>query len=60
MEPCVLEEIGVEESIGFPDVIERVRNKGMRVAIYPVSENDWLDMGQMSELEKMRERLEKM
>lgn len=60
VEPCVLEEIGFEEYIGFPDVIERVRNKGMKVAIYPVSENDWLDMGQMSELEKMRERLEKM
>ena len=52
--------IGFEESIGFPDVIERVRSKGMKVAIYPVSENDWLDMGQMTELEKMRERLEKM
>ena len=44
-------------AIGFPDVIEMERQKSKRVAVFPVSENDWMDMGQLSELEKMREKL---
>ena len=57
VEPEVINDIDFEEAIGFPDIIEREIAKGKKVAIYPVSENDWLDMGQMSELEKMRKRL---
>ena len=45
------------ENIGFPDVLERQRKKGRKVAVFPVSENDWMDMGQISELEKMRQKL---
>ena len=45
------------EAIGFPDIVERQRQKGRRVAVFPVPENDWMDMGQIEELEKMRERL---
>ena len=57
MEPEVIDEIGDNEKIGFPDVVERVRKKGKNVSIYPISEKDWLDMGQLEELEKMRKRL---
>lgn len=57
VEPEVLDDIEDGVSIDFPDIIDKERAKGKRVAIYPVSENDWLDMGQLSELEKMRERL---
>lgn len=57
VEPEVLEDIENEVPIGFPDIIERERKLGKKVAIYPVSENDWLDMGQLSELERMRIRL---
>lgn len=57
VEPEVLDDIKVGEEIGFPDIVERERNKGRKVAVYPVSENEWLDMGQMNELEKMRKRL---
>lgn len=57
VEPDVLDDIEDGISIGFPDIIDQERKKGKKVAIYPVSENDWLDMGQLSELEKMRERL---
>lgn len=57
VEPEVLEDIEDGVAIGFPDIIDRERDKGKKVAIYPVSENDWLDMGQLNELEKMRERL---
>lgn len=57
VEPEVLDDIEDGVAIGFPDIIENERKKGKKVAIYPVSENDWMDMGQISELEKMRERL---
>lgn len=53
VEPEVLEDIGEDEVIGFPDIIERQRRKGRRVSAYTVGEADWLDMGQLDELEKM-------
>lgn len=57
VEPEVLEDIGENEVIGFPDVIERQRQKGRRVSAYTVGEEDWLDMGQLDELKRMEERL---
>lgn len=57
VEPEVLEDMNDGEAIGFPDVIARQLHRGRPVAAYPVSENEWLDMGQLSELEKMRNRL---
>ena len=44
-------------AIGFPDIIELEKQKGRKVAAFPVSENDWMDMGHLSELEKMRTKL---
>ena len=57
VEPSVVESMVDGEAIGFPDVVERERQKGHKVAVYPVSENDWMDMGQIPELEKMRIKL---
>lgn len=57
VEPEVLDDMEYNVPIGFPDIIENERKKGKKVAIYPVSENEWLDMGQLSELEKMRIKL---
>lgn len=54
VEPEVIDDIKDDESIGFPDIIERERKKGKKVAVFPVSESDWMDMGQLPELEKMR------
>lgn len=57
VEPEVVEDMTVGEAIGFPDIVERQRQKGRKVAVFPVSENDWMDMGQVPELEKMRIKL---
>ena len=57
VEPEVLDDLVDGEVIGFPDIIERQKEKGRKVAVYPISENDWMDMGQLPELEKMRIRL---
>lgn len=52
VEPDVIEKIPTDTPIGFPDVIERYRAEGERVGIYPISENAWMDMGEMDLLEK--------
>ncbi len=57
VEPEVIDDIGDDEVIGFPDIVEREKQKGRKVAVFPVSENDWMDMGRLPELEKMRVKL---
>ncbi len=57
VEPEVIDDIEDGVSIGFPDIVEMERQKGKRVAVFPVSENDWMDMGQLPELEKMRVKM---
>lgn len=57
VEPEVLEDIPDNTVLGFPDIIEGQRQKGRKVAVYPVDEDAWMDMGQLSELERMRKRL---
>lgn len=57
VEPEVINFIEDDEAIGFPDIVTRVKESGKKVAVFPVSENDWMDMGQLSELEKMRIKL---
>ena len=57
VEPEVIDDIDDDAAIGFPDIVERERRKGKKVAAFPVSENDWMDMGQLPELENMRIKL---
>lgn len=57
VEPEVLDDIEDNVAIGFPDVVEKQRQKGRKVAVFPVSESEWMDMGQLNELEKMRKKL---
>jgi dTDP-glucose pyrophosphorylase len=57
LEPRFLELIPKDTFIHITDVIQTCINLGEKVGIYPISEHAWMDMGQMEELEKMRERL---
>lgn len=57
VEPEVIDDMEDGVAVGFPDVVEKERQKGKKVAVFPASENDWMDMGQLSELEKMRVKL---
>ena len=57
VEPEVLEDIPDNTPITFPDIILEQKKKGRVTAVYPVNESEWLDMGQIPELEKMCERL---
>jgi dTDP-glucose pyrophosphorylase len=49
-----LDFIRVNENIGFPSVIQRIQQAGKKIGIFPISEDKWFDMGQVEDLEKMR------
>ncbi len=60
LEPKIYEYIEENENIGMPDIINRMKNDGKRVGIYPISENAWLDMGQMDAMESMERRIKEL
>ena len=57
IEPEFLEYIPIDTFIHITDVIQMCIDKGLRVGVYTVSEENWMDMGQLDELKKMREKL---
>ena len=57
VEPEVLDYINDDEFIGFPDIINRLKDDGKKVGVYPINENAWMDMGELDELAKMERRL---
>lgn len=59
VEPRVIDELEENQAIGFPDIIEKYKAMGEKIGVFPISENSWLDMGQLDEMEKMRRRLER-
>jgi NDP-sugar pyrophosphorylase family protein len=58
VEPTIIEELEDNKSIGFPDIILKYKESGGKIGVYPISENSWLDMGQLDEMEEMKRRLE--
>lgn len=59
VEPKVIDELEENKEIGFPDIIEKYKQAGEKIGVYPISENSWHDMGQLDEMEKMRKSLER-
>ncbi len=57
LEPEFLERIPEGQEVPITDVFQSCINDGLRVGMYPVSEDSWLDMGQFDELKKMTERI---
>jgi len=57
IEPKFLERIPSDTFIHITDVIKKCIEGGDRVGVYPICESSWMDMGNMEELEKMKERL---
>lgn len=57
IEPEVIDDVPADTPVTLPEIIQMEMDKGRKVAVFPVGESEWLDMGQLSELEKMRERL---
>jgi dTDP-glucose pyrophosphorylase len=59
VEPKVIEELEYNKAVDFPDIIEKYKEAGDKIGVYPISENSWSDMGQLDEMEDMRRRLER-
>lgn len=57
IEPDFLCEIPENTFVHITDIIQSCIDKEMRVGIYPIEEDAWMDMGQLNELEKMRKRI---
>ena len=58
VEPEVVENLVYNEPRDFPTIIEQYIKEGKRVGVYPISEDAWLDMGQINELERMKKKLD--
>lgn len=58
LEPEVLNDIPDGEFYNLPDIVERYMNDKVKVGIYPISEQSWMDMGQLSEMKEMVDRIE--
>ena len=59
VESIVIDELEDNKAIGFPDIIEKYKLVGEKIGVYPISENAWMDMGQLDEMDEMIRRLEK-
>ena len=57
IEPEFLDVIPENTFIHITDVIQKCIDTGKQVGVYKISEDKWLDMGQMEEMEKMRQKL---
>ena len=57
IEPEFLDMIPDNTFIHITDVIQKCIDEGKDVGVYTISEEKWLDMGQMEEMEKMRKKL---
>lgn len=59
VEPQVIEDMKDNESISFPEIIQRYQRQGQKVGAYKINQNQWWDMGQLDEMEKMEHYLER-
>jgi dTDP-glucose pyrophosphorylase len=57
LEPKVLDDIPENAFFHITDLINEYISKGEKIGVYPVSESEWLDMGEFKEMENMLERL---
>ena len=52
VESKVIDTFIVKENIGFPDIIDRCKINGMKVGVYPIDEDSFVDMGEIDKLNK--------
>lgn len=58
IEPEFLGLIPENQFIHITDIIKLCIKKGERTGVYLIDENNWMDMGQIEELEKMKDKME--
>lgn len=60
LEKDVFKYIGDAEKADMPEIIEKMRQSGEKVGIYPIGENSWLDMGQFDTMDSMEIKIKGM
>lgn len=55
--PELLELIPEDTFYHMPQLAEEIMSRGMKVGIYPISEDAFLDMGELEEMRRMEEKL---
>lgn len=58
LEPGLLDLINEAEFMDLPNLITKAKEQGFQIGVFPVSENSWLDMGQIKEMENMIKKIE--
>jgi NDP-sugar pyrophosphorylase family protein len=58
LEPVILEYIPDNTFFHFTQLIEELKKKNIRIGVYPVYENSWIDVGQWEEYRKAIKYLE--
>ena len=56
--PEIIELIPEDSIFHMTDLIDKAKKLGYRIGIYPVSEDSFLDMGEMEEMKRMEEKSE--
>ncbi len=57
IEPEFFEVIPENTKIDITDLIDICMKKGLKVGTFIIDDEDWMDMGQLEELEKMKEKM---
>jgi dTDP-glucose pyrophosphorylase len=52
LEPSILQYLGEGEFCHMTELIERAKNAGERVGVYPIGEKGWIDVGEWPEYKK--------
>ena len=57
IEPELLSKIPEDTYIHITEIIEKCIRDKAKIGTYIIEDNDWMDMGQLDEMEKMKEKL---
>lgn len=57
VEPEFFSEIPEDTFVHMTDVVQRCIDEGKPVGVYPISESQWSDMGQLDEMKKMSSKM---
>ena len=59
LSPEILNLINENKFLHITNLIEKAKNKNMKVGVFPIEEDAWIDVGQWVEYKKVIERMEK-
>lgn len=57
IDPITIKEIPDNEMFHMTQLVEKVKDKGGRIGVYPISEDSFLDMGEFDGMHRMEEKL---